>query len=156
MTADSDPGLAGKVAIVAGEPGNVILDVVRAFSANQMPVAVVCADREATAAAASMYDGTDVGIIAVTADPADPEVWERVGPHAEQRLGPIDVVVLAGPPAVRETVIAALLPDMAFRKRGAIIEIAAEASARAVPEGVRHYALAGTAEVAEIAREGSR
>jgi hypothetical protein len=121
-----------------------------------MPIAVVTADRTVASAAASIYDSTGVGIVAVTADPADPAVWQRVGPHAEQRLGPIDVVVLAGPAAVRDLVVATLLPDMSARKRGVIIEIAADATDRRLADGVRHYALTDASEVAAAAREGAR
>jgi hypothetical protein len=156
VTTDANPGLTGKVAIIAGEPSEVILDVVATFAAHQMPVAVVVADRGAAAAAAAMYDATDVGVIAVTADPSDPAVWQRVAPHAEQRLGPIDVVVLSGPTDLRDAVLATLLPDMAARKRGVIIEIAAEVPDRQVPEGVRHYALSNASEVATAALEGAR
>jgi hypothetical protein len=156
VTSDDDPGLAGKVAIVAGEPAQVILEVVATFAANRMPVAVVVGDRQVASQAAAMYDGTDVGFIPVTADPADPTVWQRVGPHAEQRLGPIDVVVVAGPVAVRDLIVTTLLPDMASRKRGVIVEIAADASERPVPPGVRHFALPDASDIAIAAREGSR
>lgn len=156
MTTDVEPGLAGKVAIVAGEPVETVVEVVRSFAAHRMPVAVVVNDRPAASRAAAMYDGTDVGVIAVTADPSDPAVWQRVGPHAEQRLGPIDVVVLSGPAALRDTVLATLLPDMAARKRGVVIEVGTDVANRQTPDGVTHFALTNTSKVATAAREGSR
>ena len=156
MTTDRYPDLAGKVAVVAGEPAEVILEVVRVFAANRMPVAVVAADRNTASAAAELFNGTDVGVIAVTADAADPAVWQRVAPHAEQRLGPIDVVVVAGRAAIRDLVAVTLLADMGARKRGVIIEISPDAATRAVPEGVTQYVLADATGVAAAAREGSR
>jgi len=56
------------------------------------------------------------------ADPGDAAVWERVVPHVEQRLGPIDGV-LTGAEChdIAESLVA---PDLARRGHGAVISVA--------------------------------
>jgi NAD(P)-dependent dehydrogenase (short-subunit alcohol dehydrogenase family) len=147
VTTDHHPGLSGKVAIVAGTHTGTILDVVGAFATNRMPVAVVAPDRAAMTTAESLFADSDIRVIAVTGDPSEPALWQRVAPHAEQRLGPIDVVVLAGDAAMRDLVVATVLPDMAARRRGVIIELGPELAERRMPTGVHHF-LAMTADSA--------
>jgi NADP-dependent 3-hydroxy acid dehydrogenase YdfG len=138
VTIEPRPELSGKVAVVAGTSLETVLEVVRAFARNRMPVAVVAPDRDAVAVAADSYSAGDVAVLAVTADPADPQVWQRVAPHAEQRLGPIDIVVLAGDRTTHDVVVDALLPTMAARRRGVIVEVGEGLSPREVPTGVHH------------------
>lgn len=154
MTVDRYPELAGKVALVAGTDARTVLDVVRALARNRMPVAAVAPDRVAMTTAAAEWTHGDASVIAVTGDPADPQLWHRVAPHAEQRLGPIDVLVLAGEPAMHDLVVAALLPDMAARARGVIIEVGAGAG-RDLPAGVQHYLATTASEVVKLAAVGS-
>jgi hypothetical protein len=89
----------------------------------------------------------------VTGDPADPALWQRVTPHAEQRLGPIDIVVLAGDVAMRNLVVEKLLPDMAARRRGVIVELGPDLAARSVPPGVHHHIATNPADA--VAAAGS-
>jgi hypothetical protein len=53
------------------------------------------------------------------ADPLDPATWERLYPHIEQRLGPVDAV-LADPSAL-DIIEAVFRPDMLRRGHGAIV-----------------------------------
>jgi hypothetical protein len=57
--------------------------------------------------------------IAWRADPADPSTWERLAPHIEQRVGPVDAVVVD--PAALDAVQAAFAGDMSRRGHGAIV-----------------------------------
>jgi len=136
-TARSD--LTGKVAIVAGTDVETILAVIESFARHQVPVAVVAPDREALSRAADWFGAEAVGVVAVTGDPGDPALWQRVTPHAEQRLGPIDIVVLAGEVTMRDLVVNRLLPDMAARRRGVIVELGPDLTARTMPVGVHHH-----------------
>jgi NAD(P)-dependent dehydrogenase (short-subunit alcohol dehydrogenase family) len=55
----------------------------------------------------------------VRADPTDPAVWDRVLPHVEQRLGPIDAVVCD---AAAARVLAPLVePDLRRRGHGSVL-----------------------------------
>ena len=55
----------------------------------------------------------------VHADPADRQVWERIAPHVEQRLGPVDGVVTD---AVTEPVVEEVFgPDLVRRGHGAVV-----------------------------------
>lgn len=155
MTTDVYPGLLGKVAVVAGTQNTALLEVVGAFAANRMPVAVVAPTRNVTTAAAGFFADTNLGVIAVTADPSDSAVWRRLAPHAEQRLGPIDIVVLAGELRMRDLVVGMLLPDMAARTRGVIIELGTARAMREMPTGVHHYLAAAATEVVALAATGS-
>jgi len=69
-------------------------------------------------------DGTGldaVEALVFRADPADPATWDRVAPHIEQRVGPIDAA-LADPGAL-DAVRDAFEPDMLRRGHGAIVRL---------------------------------
>jgi hypothetical protein len=107
--------------IVAGDPGGILIDVVRALAANGALIAVVATDRGVVDAATA---GLDAQGFAMAADPMSETVWARIVPHVEQRLGPIDVVVTIGTTATdRAVVAAAVVGDMAARRRGVVIEV---------------------------------
>lgn len=107
-------GAAGHVVVVAGRHRQ-FADLVRALTADGALVAYVTADGFIDEAAAS-----------VRSDPSDPSVWDRIAPHVEQRLGPVDVVVAdAGTAAVLETVFRA---DLVRRGHGDIVVAAADAT----------------------------
>jgi NAD(P)-dependent dehydrogenase (short-subunit alcohol dehydrogenase family) len=151
------PDLAGKVAIVTGTHADVVLDVVRAFVANQMPVAVVAPDHDAMNDATDLFNETALASgVAVTGDPSDGALWQRIAPHTEQRLGPIDIVVLAGDRATHDVVVAALLPDMAARRRGVLVEVGKDLQPRATPPGVHHFLTETAADVVRLAAIGSK
>jgi hypothetical protein len=65
----------------------------------------------------------------VRADPADPQVWERIAPHVEQRLGPVDGVVTDA--TTRPIVEVVFGPDLLRRGHGAVI-VGADLPVRAV------------------------
>jgi hypothetical protein len=73
-------------------------------------------------AARSIEDAT-----AFAADPADPQVWSRVAPHVEQRLGPIDGVVVDA--ATSDVVTPVFAGDLARRGHGAVVVVDGDWSA---------------------------
>lgn len=101
--------LAGRVIIAAGE-GERIDAVVAALLDGDALVAVV-AQRTSASHAPAWF----------RVDPTDPEVWQRVVPHVEQRLGPIDAAVTTAD--VHELVSGLLETDMRRRGHGAVIDV---------------------------------
>jgi hypothetical protein len=100
---------AGRVFVVAGSsaPLGAAAD---ALTAAEALVAVVGPVRLMTDAAAHFH-----------ADPTDGRVWERVVPHVEQRLGPIDGVLSdrAAQPIAEQRV----GPDFRRRGHGAVVVV---------------------------------
>jgi len=131
------PDLTGKAVVVAGD-SPALTEVVRGLAANGALLAIVCADRSIVAAAVAVAEVLDATVNGMTADPSSAAVWERIAPHIEQRLGPIDVVVAQGDALLRQAVSTALLPDMAARHRGVLVEIDTEVSRVRHGPGVRH------------------
>jgi hypothetical protein len=101
--------LAGRVFIVAGR-GETIAAVVRLLVSRDALVALVTTDADVPEVAAHFR-----------ADAADPDVWARVVPHVEQRLGPIDAVVTdeSGAPIAERLV----GPDLRRRGHGAVVAV---------------------------------
>ncbi|MGN6473021.1 MAG: SDR family NAD(P)-dependent oxidoreductase [Mycobacteriales bacterium] len=124
------PDLAGKVALVTGDFRGLV-DIVTELAANGVPMCVVAGDRSVVNTALTAAESSTGGVVGITAPPAEADTWQRVLPHAEQRLGPIDILVAAGSAPTRERVIGAALPDMAARRRGVIVEVGGD-----VPEAV--------------------
>jgi hypothetical protein len=93
---------AGRVFIVAGT-AEVFVALAEALVGDSALVAVVSTGDSIPAAAASFR-----------ADHEDADVWQRMVPHVEQRLGPIDAVITDD--AGREVADRLLGPD--FRRRG--------------------------------------
>jgi hypothetical protein len=131
------PDLTGKAIVVAGDSRRLIA-VVRGLAANAALLAIVAADRDIVDEAVQVAESLDAAVVGMTADPASPQVWARVAPHIEQRLGPIDVAVAIGDEVLRQAVASALLPDMAARHRGVLVEVDATVSPLATADGVRH------------------
>lgn len=131
------PDLTGKAIVVAGDSRQLI-EVVRGLAANAALLAIVAADREIVDEAVQVAESLDATVVGMTADPTSPEVWARLAPHIEQRLGPIDAAVAIGAAALRQAVAAALLPDMAARHRGMLVEVDATVAPVAAAAGVRH------------------
>jgi NAD(P)-dependent dehydrogenase (short-subunit alcohol dehydrogenase family) len=108
----------GRVFIVAGR-GETFTGVARRLVADGALVAVITTDEEVPDVAARFR-----------ADHTDPDVWDRVVPHVEQRLGPIDAVLtdqLGYPTAER-----LVGPDLLRRGHGAVVVVPPEADADSV------------------------
>jgi NAD(P)-dependent dehydrogenase (short-subunit alcohol dehydrogenase family) len=134
--------LTGKAVIVAGDDPAAVVEVVRALAANGALIALVAADRATVDAAVAVADGLEAQVFAMAADPASEAVWQRLVPHVEQRLGPIDVVVAIGDAASRAVLAAAVVGDMAERRRGVVIEVGPDPS-RPATDGVRRRHVVG-------------
>jgi NADP-dependent 3-hydroxy acid dehydrogenase YdfG len=132
------PDLAGKVALVAGD-GDGLVAVVAALASNGAPVCVVSSERATVDAATTSAEAN--GAMGVVSSPGDPATWQRVLPHAEQRLGPLDVVVVLGSAPMRRVVTAAVVPDMAARRRGVVVEVGEEHTGDDLPAHVRTRAV---------------
>jgi siroheme synthase (precorrin-2 oxidase/ferrochelatase) len=112
VPASGVPVLAGRVVIVAGR-GDVFSAVARLLAADNALVAMVTTDAAVPEVAAHFR-----------ADPADPDVWERMVPHVEQRLGPIDAVVTDNTgQAVADRLVG---PDLHRRGHGAVVVVQPE------------------------------
>ena len=110
--------LAGRVFVVAGR-GETFTAVARRLTAGDALVGLVSTDAAVPEVAAHFR-----------ADHADRDVWERVVPHVEQRLGPIDAVVtdeVGGP--IAEQLVG---PDLRRRGHGAVVVVPHEADADSV------------------------
>ncbi len=106
-------GLAGRVVIVAGE-GERIEQIVPILLAADALVALVASRTTVTDAQAWFR-----------VDATDPEVWSRIVPHVEQRLGPIDAAVTTS--VVHGYVCELLEPDMRRRGHGGVVDVDAAA-----------------------------
>ncbi|HTR71393.1 MAG TPA: hypothetical protein VMH41_14355 [Mycobacteriales bacterium] len=137
------PDLAGRTVVLAADRAraSIAVEVARALAAQHARFACVIADRSALTAALAAAAALDVPALGVNADPALPSVWERVTPHTEQHLGPIDAVVTIGTPRIRRPVASALLPDMLARGRGVLIEIGPRVARRSSDGPVRHRSI---------------
>ena len=107
--------MGGRVVVVAGH-GGVFTAVARLLVAEDALVAMVTTEADGPEVAARFR-----------ADPADRQVWDRVIPHVEQRLGPIDAAITdASVRAIADQLIA---PDLARRGHGAILTVDDSSSA---------------------------
>jgi hypothetical protein len=134
------PDLTGKAIVVAGA-SRTLIEVVRGLAANAALVAIVALDREVVDEAVQIAESLDASVVGVTADPSAAGVWDRLAPHVEQRLGPIDAAVAIGPVGMRRAVATALLPDMATRARGVIVDVDVTVEPVTTTAGVRHRAI---------------
>lgn len=99
--------LLGRVVVVAGHAPDLAALAADLVGAGAL-VAFVAPDGGVPAAQAS-----------VRADPADSTVWERIAPHVEQRLGPVDGVVTDA--RSEATVRAVFGPDLVRRGHGSVL-----------------------------------
>lgn len=106
-------GLSGRVIIVAGK-GERLDKIVPILVSSDAFVAVVSSGSAGTAAHAWFRVDAD-----------DPDVWSRVVPHVEQRLGPIDAA--AATKDVHSYVRQLLEPDMRRRGHGGVVDLDAAA-----------------------------
>ena len=101
--------LVGRVFIVAG-CGGTFTSVARLLAADGALVALVTTDEPVPEVGAHFR-----------ADPADPDVWSRMVPHVEQRLGPIDAVVTdESAAALAEERVG---PDLRRRGHGSVVVV---------------------------------
>jgi NAD(P)-dependent dehydrogenase (short-subunit alcohol dehydrogenase family) len=99
----------GRVFLVAGD-SPVLAEVAGALSDSHGLVAMV-----------SKQPGADDVAARFRADPTDPDVWQRVVPHVEQRLGPIDSVITDS--AIRAIADRFVAADLTRRGHGAIVTV---------------------------------
>jgi len=85
--------LQGKVALITGGAGGLGLGISLAFSAAGAKVALVGRDEEKLAAGKAEVEGADGECVALVADMSTAAGAAEAIAAAEQRLGPIDVVV---------------------------------------------------------------
>jgi hypothetical protein len=105
--------LSGRVVVVAGDAQALCAVAAAAVAAGAL-VAVV---------SRSLPDDT-AATVRFRADPHDPGIWDRIGMHVEQHLGPVDGVATdAVTRAVVEQVFAA---DLARRGHGDVVTVSAE------------------------------
>ncbi|HVT65319.1 MAG TPA: hypothetical protein VHD81_09205 [Mycobacteriales bacterium] len=140
------PDLNGKAAVLAGT-SSVLVGIARVFCDNGVMPALVVDDRDSVEAATAYAEQLGVTFMGIVADAAERSTWDRVTQHIEQRLGPIDIAAVVAPPAVRMLVASALMPDMAARRRGVVVEVGASVESMEVPAGLRHRAVSATAGV---------
>lgn len=120
----SDGPWPGRVLVVAGADPRLESVATAALGAGAY-VAVVSTSFRVPQAQASVH-----------ADPRDADVWARVLPHTEQRLGPIDAVVCDPATAV---VLAPLVdPDLRRRGHGSVLVLADEPDAATVLSRLAH------------------
>jgi hypothetical protein len=140
VTSIVDRRLRGRVAVVAGD-GEEVVPVCQELLRSGVSVALIASDRAHVDRAVAGADALGIVVVPVTADPAAPEVWTRVVPHAEQRLGPIDIVVAVGPRPVRDLAAEHLIADMARRGHGVFVESDDDITPRQLPAGLSYGAL---------------
>lgn len=119
----TDASLLGRVVVVGGA-AEVLSSVVTDLLAAGALVAVV-----------SPVRGNEGAHIAYAADPGDPDVWQRVAPHVEQRLGPVDAVVVDADTA--DLASAVFGPDLARRGHGVVMVAADDDDPAAVVSRLR-------------------
>jgi hypothetical protein len=128
--------------IVVGQSSD-LLEITQALANNGVLLAVVAPDRALVEAAVALAEAAEAVVFGITADPSSATIWKRIASHIEQRLGPIDAVVAIATAPARRVIAHALLPDMAARQRGVLIEAGAKVATRATAPGVRHRAITG-------------
>jgi hypothetical protein len=111
--------MSGRVVVVAGEHPLLPALCERLGAAGAL-VAFV-------AHAAQPGDGATLSF---RADPGDAEVWQRIGMHIEQQLGPVDAV--AADESCAPTVRDVFGPDLHRRGHGGLVQVAADDSAEDV------------------------
>jgi hypothetical protein len=148
------PDLTGKAVIAVGAE-DALIEITRHLAANHMLIAVVSRDRDVVRQSVEIAESLAAVVNGFTVDPADPSVWQRIAPHIEQRLGPIDIVICGGAADVRTTVASALVPDMKARHRGVLIEIGAD-NVEPLGDGVRHHTVDADLDPSETAAAAVR
>lgn len=145
MTLDPLAGMVVVLAAPAGDDGAADADLrtILASTSSELlgsgaVLALVTRDRSARedVERSAALQGVEPPV-AWAADPADPDTWERLYPHIEQRLGPVDAV-LAQPVAI-DLIETVFRPDMQRRGHGAIVPLSPAANpVTAIRTQLRH------------------
>jgi 3-oxoacyl-[acyl-carrier protein] reductase len=148
------PDLAGKVAVVTGGSSGIGEATARALAENGAAVAILARTRLALDAAAARIDSDGGRVIAVQADCTDEDEVAGAAKAIGDELGPVEIVVAfaggegAPIPTAQETAahwrevvdanltatfttVAAFLPGMTQRGRGAIVTMSSAAARQA-------------------------
>src|SRR5581483_1761841 len=105
--------VAGEVAVVIGADEPAARDLIDRLVSASSRVALVGRDRAVLEEQAARFQGRGSEAFALTVECTDAAAVERLRTHVEQRLGPIDLLVLVGLPRESRTVVtAAFEPDM--------------------------------------------
>lgn len=138
-------GLSGRTAVVAAADPFFATVIATLLSAAGCLAAIVCPDP----ATVRRLNEQASGAVGFAADPTDRSAWERILPHVEQRLGPIDAVIAAAGDNAESLLVELVGSDLAAR-RGVLVTVGE--SGTAVPEGVRRVCLPAGADPAGDAR----
>jgi hypothetical protein len=114
LAAPSDAGGAGEMRATAVDMGAALVRAGGRLAVVTPDAAVI----DALSVLAEEGAGAPVGW---RADPADPETWERLTAHIEQRVGPIDAAI--ADPVALDVVRIALEPDLRRRGHGDVIAL---------------------------------
>jgi len=128
-----DP-LAGYVVVLAGDAAVQGAELLR----RGVLLAVVTTDPAAVRALELVAaDSPTAMLLAYRADPGDPATWERLAPHIEQRVGPVDAVVCDRPAldVVRSTFEA----DLRRRGHGDVVPLTDEADLVSTVDRLLHH-----------------
>jgi NAD(P)-dependent dehydrogenase (short-subunit alcohol dehydrogenase family) len=150
-----DLNLAGRVVLVTGGSKGIGMACAGAFAAEGARVAISSRSRENLAAAEQRLRAQGYTVVSVAADLIDPKAALALVTEVEQRLGPVDVLVNSAGAAKRHApeelnmqawhdamdskyftyvhAMQAVLPGMAARKRGAIVNIIGQGGKIASP-----------------------
>ena len=112
-----DP-LAGHVVVLAGTEAATGIDL---MSRGALLAAVSDAPDVIDELERAALDHPTTVLLSYRADPSDPAVWQRIAPHIEQRVGPVDAVLCAE--SSLEAAKATFATDMRRRGHGVILAI---------------------------------
>ena len=113
--------LRGRVAVITGAESSAGADVARALAAEGVSLMLIARPgAHVRALAEELSAAHDVRCFPASLDVTDPAAVDRIVMHAEQHVGPVDVLVNTVPGRMTD----ALLPTMEQRGRGHIINIA--------------------------------
>lgn len=140
MTSIAGSGLRGRVAVIAGD-GSEIVAICRELLDAGVILLVVAPERQWVNDAVADVSDPALTVVPITADPSSTEVWDRLVPHAEQRLGPIDIAVAVGSVVLRDLAHERLAADMVRRGHGIFIEVGKDAPSRQTPAAIIYACL---------------
>ena len=127
-----DP-LAGHVVVLAGGPAEHGAALLR----RGVLLAVVTGDTAAIARLEAVAAEVPTAmLLAYRADPADAATWQRLAPHIEQRVGPVDAVVCE--PAALDVVQPVFAEDLRRRGHGDVVTLTPEADLLSTVERLLH------------------